>query len=119
MYSSTIYKPFFLSLMGVFVALCMGFSSASAGPLVGFGGVAATPTTYKVTVTKIEFFSGTWVTYFSGSCVMDIASVALRIDWTYPRRWLSKESAMAMPAAASAARLIRRPQTTGCRLTSI
>jgi len=76
MYLSTIYKPFFLSLMGVFVALCMSFSLASAGPLVGFGGVAATPTSYKVTVTKIEFFSGTWVTYFSGTCELDIASVA-------------------------------------------
>ena len=76
MYSSTIYKPFFLSLMGVFVALGMGFSPASSGPLVGFGGVAATPTSYKVTVTKIEFFNGGWKTFFSGSCVIDIASVA-------------------------------------------
>jgi len=50
---------------------------ASAGPLVDAGGVAATPSVYKVTITKIEFLKGTtWATFFSGTCTIDIASVS-------------------------------------------
>jgi len=76
MHPSRILKSFYSGLMGVFAALCVMIAPAGAGPLVAANGVAATPSVYKVTITKIEFFGGSWVTWFSGTCVMDIASVA-------------------------------------------
>jgi len=76
MHLSRILKSFSPGLAGVFAALCVMIASASAGPLVTAGGVAATPTVYKVTITKIEFFNGAWTTFFSGTCTIDIASVS-------------------------------------------
>lgn len=70
------HKMIILGLMLTAGSLFISAPVVSAGPLVTAGGVAATPTVYKVNITKIEFFNGGWVTYFSGSCVMDIASVA-------------------------------------------
>jgi len=73
---SRILKSFSLGLAGVFAILCVIVLPAGAGPLVDAGGVATTPSVYKVTITKIEFFNGTWKTFFSGTCTIDIASVA-------------------------------------------
>jgi len=62
-----------LALLATFALLI------AAKPLPALiGGVMATPTTYVVTVTKIEFqkTDGSFVTFASGSSAFDIASVA-------------------------------------------